>query len=72
MDSIDEIEGEGNDRAYELDHSTLDDVIDIVERKDQPALLDIMLEPFHAADIADMLEQITPAKRSAFHGTMGR
>ncbi|MFD1911755.1 magnesium transporter [Halodurantibacterium flavum] len=51
----------------EDDHVTLDQVrleaiLDAVEREDQHRLAEL-LEPLHGADIADLLEQISPAER---------
>ena len=40
-------------------------IIEAVDDGDQAAL-DQLLEPMHAADIADVIEQLSPARRRAF------
>jgi len=47
-----------------LDQSRIDAVLEAVEAEDR-AVLDALLEPLHAADIADLLEQIGGADRRA-------
>jgi magnesium transporter len=51
------IEETGEDDAYVLDRRTVSGILDAVERGDAQALT-LALEPLHAADIADLLEQI--------------
>ena len=47
----------------EIAAERLDQVLDAVEAKDT-SRLDALLDPLHAADIADILEQISPSERS--------
>jgi len=51
--------------AYSMDKKVLSAILDAVETGDRDTLVALM-EPLHAADIADMLEQIYPADRRAF------
>lgn len=51
------IEETGEEDAYVLDRRTVSGILDAVERGDAQALT-LALEPLHAADIADLLEQI--------------
>ncbi|MFT4715265.1 MAG: magnesium transporter [Paracoccaceae bacterium] len=53
------------DNVYELDADTVEQVLAAVEGADRPRLTDL-LEPFHAADIADLLEQISRGERHRF------
>ncbi|MEP2534079.1 magnesium transporter [Shimia sp.] len=55
-------EAEVEDDAYKLDQRTVARALDAVETGDRQQLSDVM-EPLHAADIADILEQISPADR---------
>lgn len=48
-----------------LDPRRVDAILDAVQAGDT-GLLETLLEPLHAADIADLLEQISPAERTAF------
>ena len=50
------------DDAYALDRKTISAILDAVEQGDQQSLSALM-DPLHAADIADLLEQITPSDR---------
>ncbi len=59
------IDTEQSERAYEIDGTLIDAVLDAVEAGDRDTLVQL-LEPFHAADIADLYEQINPKERSAF------
>ncbi|MFC6688410.1 magnesium transporter [Jhaorihella thermophila] len=52
------------DDAYELDRKAVAAILDAVERGDREALVALM-EPLHAADIADLLEQIDADDRDA-------
>jgi len=54
-----------HENAYALANDTVGRVLDAVEAQDRPRLLEL-LEPFHAADIADLLEQISGAERRDF------
>jgi len=65
------IETEDPDRAYEIDGTLIDAVLDAVEAGDRDALV-TLLEPFHAADIADIYEQISPKERTAFTALWGK
>ena len=49
--------------AYALDRNTVAAVLQAVEDGDRDRLVELM-EPLHAADIADLLEQISPQDRS--------
>lgn len=50
--------------AYALDTSLVDEIRQAVNDGSRPGLLDL-LEPLHAADIADLLEQLSPNMREA-------
>lgn len=50
--------------AHALDPDRVEAIVEAVEAEDAP-LLDALMEPLHAADIADLLEQIGPAERQA-------
>ena len=51
------------DEAYELDPKTVSAILYAVDIDDQAKLIELM-EPLHAADIADLLEQINPYERA--------
>lgn len=53
------------DKAYSLDSDVIEAVLEAVEHQDKTRLLGL-LEPFHPADVADLLEQITRQERRAF------
>ncbi len=55
---------ETTDEGFGLPAQLFDDVLDAVEAQDAPAI-DRLLDPLHAADIADLLEQMTKADRKA-------
>ncbi|SFM42644.1 magnesium transporter [Shimia aestuarii] len=55
-------ETEADDEYYELDQRTVAAALYAVEVGDRQRLIDL-LEPLHAADIADILEQINPFDR---------
>lgn len=55
---------ESGENAYVLDSSMVEEILDVVERGDRARLLEL-LEPLHAADIADLLEQISSGERRA-------
>ncbi|SIS54415.1 magnesium transporter [Phaeovulum vinaykumarii] len=59
------------DEDYRLDGDLVDAILDAVEASDTEQL-SALLEPLHAADIADLLEQIDPADRRAFLALWGR
>lgn len=52
-----------DDEAYELDPKTVSAILYAVDIDDQ-AMLTQLMEPLHAADIADLLEQINPYDRA--------
>jgi magnesium transporter len=58
---------EGVDEDYALDRRTVDAILAAVGAKDRAAI-DAAMEPLHAADIADLLEQIGSADRRALIG----
>ena len=62
-DDIHEID-EREDDAYSMDSKTTIALLDAIHAGDS-ALLDELFEPFHAADIADFIEQIDSADRKA-------
>ncbi len=64
MSDIAVIEKEQSERAYEIDSALIDAVLDAVSDNDRDQLVDL-LDPFHAADIADLFEQINPKERRA-------
>ncbi len=51
--------------AYALDDSLRSELRDAVDAQDVAAI-DALMEPLHPADIADLLEQITPAEREGW------
>ncbi len=58
---------EHSDKAYALESGLVEQILLAVDLQDYP-LLTNLLEPFHAADIADLLEQISGGERRAFLG----
>ena len=64
-------EAEQTERAYEIDNASTQAVLDAVELGDRDALV-ALLEPFHAADIADLYEQINAKERAAFTALWGK
>ena len=56
-------EAEATDEAYVLDPKSVAAILYAVDIEDQGKLTELM-EPLHAADIADLLEQINPFDRS--------
>ncbi len=56
---------EFSDNAYALESDLVDEILGVVEAADRPRLLEL-LEPFHAADVADLLEQISEGERRSF------
>ncbi len=61
QDDIDTAEIE-NDEPYALDRKSVAQILFVVDRGDREALVEL-LEPLHAADIADLLEQINAYDR---------
>lgn len=53
------------DGQYHMGREALASIIEAIDAGDQ-AGLDALLEPMHAADIADLIEQLTTARRSVF------
>lgn len=53
------------DEVYDLDSSLVEQVL-VAVRAEDTAQLALLLEPLHAADIADLLEQIGTGQRRAF------
>jgi magnesium transporter len=51
-----------DDAEYPLDRRTVAEILDAVEAGDTDRLTEL-LEPLYAADIADLLEQISPSER---------
>lgn len=65
------VDTENPDRAYEIDGTLIDTVLFAIETNDRDMLV-ALLEPFHAADIADLLEQINSKERAAFVALWGK
>ncbi len=65
------IENEASDRAYEMDSSWVERVLELITANDQSGLIAILDEQ-HAADIADLFEQIKPHQRSALLQLWGK
>lgn len=65
------IETDQSDRAYEIDSTLIDAVLHTVDIGDRNTLVEL-LEPFHAADIADLFEQISAKERTAFTALWGK
>lgn len=53
------------DDHFQMVREKLTPIIEAIEADDQAAL-DALLEPMHAADIADVIEQLTPSRRAEF------
>ncbi|WP_050927601.1 magnesium transporter [Aestuariivita boseongensis] len=62
-DIVTEPEAARDEDAYALDRKAISAILNAVEEGDQVTLTELM-EPLHAADIADMLEQITSYDRA--------
>ena len=60
-----EAEITSQDDEFRPRQEVIDSVIQAIDDGDV-AQLDILLEPMHAADIADLIEQLTPARRKVF------
>jgi magnesium transporter len=65
------IETENSENAYEIDGALIDAVLQSVEDGDRDTLVRL-LEEFHAADIADLFEQISAKERTAFTALWGK
>ncbi|MGB7318767.1 MAG: magnesium transporter [Planktotalea sp.] len=61
-DLLNEHRHDAEESSYELERSDVAAILDAVERGDQAALI-ARMEPLHAADIADLLEQISTSER---------
>ncbi len=57
------VDDSGADAAYELDRVAIDAILDAVDTRRKETLVSL-LAPLHSADIADLLEQISGARRS--------
>ncbi len=64
MSEQEEVIAERDEDEYGLDPRVVDAILEAVEDGDAEAI-DQLMEPLHAADIADLLEQIGPAERKA-------
>ncbi len=62
MDQNNSIDDGHTDEHYLLDRATIRDIRAAVETGDTPELIALM-DPLHGADIADLLEQISPLER---------
>lgn len=58
-------EGDSSDSEFQLSPRDLTAIRAAIDDSDSQAL-DSLLEPMHAADIADLIEQLSPAQRRAF------
>ncbi|WP_347266808.1 magnesium transporter [Paracoccus sp. (in: a-proteobacteria)] len=67
MDDLREAETDSGDADFQLSQRDLDAIGKAIDEGDGAAL-DALLEPVHAADIADLIEQLTPPRRRAFLG----
>ena len=71
MDQNLENEKELTDRAYEMDSTLVDNVLSFIESQNKHGLI-ALLNEYHAADIADLFEQINPNSRSALIELWGK
>lgn len=71
MSEITAIDVDNSDNAYEIDGTLIDAVLSAVETSDRETLVGL-LDPFHAADIADLFEQISSKERSALLALWGK
>ena len=60
-----EAETNATEDDFRLSQQDLEAIGKAIDDEDSPAL-DALLEPVHAADIADLIEQLTPARRREF------
>ncbi|NNE51320.1 MAG: magnesium transporter [Sulfitobacter sp.] len=63
VEDVTEAPEEDETQAYKLDPKTVASILYAVEIDERERLVELM-EPLHAADIADLLEQVTPYDRS--------
>jgi magnesium transporter len=70
MDTVIDIDNDAPERAYEIDSNWVDCVLELIENQDQQGLIGL-LDIQHAADIADLFEQIKPHQRSALLALWG-
>ena len=68
MDDNPDIENELPERAYEMDANLVENVQSFIETQDKDGLV-ALFNQYHAADIADLFEQIDPISRSALKFT---
>jgi magnesium transporter len=71
MDVTQDIDKELSERVYEIDASFVDSVLALVDNQDKQGLI-AFLDEHHAADIADLFEQIKPAQRSSLMELWGK
>jgi magnesium transporter len=64
MNDRTEREPDGAEGRVHLDHAVVDSVLAAVETGDAARVAEL-LEPLHAADVADLIEQISPGQRRA-------
>ncbi|MBA4490189.1 magnesium transporter [Paracoccus sp. S1E-3] len=60
-----EVEPATDDDDFVPSRALIDQIRDAIDDED-PARLDALLEPMHAADIADVIENLSPARRRRF------
>lgn len=65
MNDLRDAETDTPEVDFQLSRQDLDAISKAIDDSDGPAL-DALLEPVHAADIADLIEQLTPPRRRAF------
>jgi magnesium transporter len=70
MSETSTVDTDQSDRAYEVGGELIDAILQAVEVNDRDRFL-TLLEPLHAADIADILEQIGSRERDAFVALWG-
>ena len=63
FDEINQSATPAEEGAYALDHNDVAAILKAVDTKDRAQLIALM-EPLHAADTADLLEQISASERS--------
>ena len=71
MDDNPDIENELPERAYQMDVTLVDNVLSFIETQDKDGLV-ALFDQFHAADIADLFEQIDSTSRSALIQLWGK
>ena len=65
MDDLRDAETEATESDFQLSRQDLDAISKAIDDGDSGAL-DALLDPVHAADIADLIEQLTPQRRREF------